>query len=327
MRKNAQFAAFAGLALALGQCLGACSGSGASNLFSDANGSGGGTVGGLSSGGTSSSGASALGGAGGAPVGGGGGNGGAGGAGAAPAGGVPGGGMSGAATGESAGTSGSGGSGGESATGGSGGISNGGAGGSGGGGGTLLISQIKTRGIAGAADEFVEIYNPTGAAIAFDASWSVSVRTAVVATTACAMQGQVSRFVGSGQSIPSHGHLLITGTGYNGAAASDGQLLVTVQDAGSLLLEHGNSVVDAVCFYYNATTDSVLTACSTPYTCEGTPVSNLPHDNTGAGNIDASIERKPGGAAGNATDTNDNATDFEAQAPSEPRGLASPVTN
>jgi hypothetical protein len=243
---------------------------------------------------------------------------------------VPGAGTSGAATGgsagESAGTSGSGGSGGESATGGSGGISDGGASGSGDGG-DLLISQIKTRGIAGAADEFVEIYNPTGAPITFDASWSVSVRTAVVATTACALQGLVPRFVGSGQSIPSHGHLLITGTGYNGAAASDGRLLATVQDAGSLLLEHGNGVVDAVCFYYNATTYSVLTACSTPYTCEGTPASNLPHDNTGAGNVDASIERKPGGAAGNATDANDNATDFEAQAPSEPRGLTSPATN
>jgi hypothetical protein len=41
---------------------------------------------------------------------------------------------------------------------------------------------------------------------------------------------------------------------------------------------------------------------------------------------DASIERKPGGAGGNCTDTGDNASDFTAQTPATPMSTASPPT-
>ncbi|HTA91417.1 MAG TPA: lamin tail domain-containing protein [Polyangiaceae bacterium] len=332
MRESPRFAARTVLALALAQCLSACSSSGDSNLFSGTSSSGGSqggagasgghtSSGGLTSGGAAASGAGTTGGAGGSTVGaagssaaGGTPSGGMGGGNVAGAGGMPSGGASGA---ESGGSGGAGTGGGSGAAGGS---------GSGGGGSVLLISQIETRGLAGAADEFIEIYNPTDAAVTFDSSWSIMGRGAVTTVAACESVAVGPRYTGNGQSIPSHGHLLVTGSMYGGTAVSDGQLLVTVQDAGSLFLTHNASVIDAVCFYYSPVTQAVLETCPTAYTCEGNPVSNLPHDNTAAGNVDESIERRPGGLAGNATDVNDNASDFQTQAPSEPRGLASPPT-
>jgi hypothetical protein len=41
--------------------------------------------------------------------------------------------------------------------------------------------------------------------------------------------------------------------------------------------------------------------------------------------VDASIERKPGGNLGNCIDTDDNSVDFAAIAPSLPQNLASPA--
>jgi hypothetical protein len=58
-------------------------------------------------------------------------------------------------------------------------------------------------------------------------------------------------------------------------------------------------------------------------------VNNLPHDNamSVAGNVDASIERKPGGALGNGTDTGSNVADFTgAVTPANPQNLASAPT-
>jgi hypothetical protein len=58
------------------------------------------------------------------------------------------------------------------------------------------------------------------------------------------------------------------------------------------------------------------------YGCEGMPAMNV-HDNTAGTNVDESIERKPGGTAGNGQDINDNATDFAALTPSNPQSSAS----
>jgi hypothetical protein len=59
--------------------------------------------------------------------------------------------------------------------------------------------------------------------------------------------------------------------------------------------------------------------------CAGTPATN-PHDNTTNTDTDASIVRLPGGAAGNCTDTGNNAVDFIAESPSTPEDSASPPT-
>jgi hypothetical protein len=77
--------------------------------------------------------------------------------------------------------------------------------------------------------------------------------------------------------------------------------------------------VDAVCYYFGTN------PFDTTFTCAGTPVVN-PHDNTTSTNTDQSVERKPGGAGGNCTDTGNNAADFGTQSPATPQSSLSPPT-
>jgi hypothetical protein len=196
----------------------------------------------------------------------------------------------------------------------------------------LLISEVQTRGSAGAADEFIEIYNPMSVPVTFSNQWTIAGRSAASTLATCATSTVTNRATGSGQIIPAHGHLLIVGSAYDGTATSDGTLGSGFTDASSVILRYTSSSIvtisDAVCFYYDATTQSVLTDCATPYTCEGAPVSNLPHTNTtsATSNVDTSIERKPGGLLGNAQDTGDNATDFTPATISNPQNISSAPT-
>lgn len=134
-----------------------------------------------------------------------------------------------------------------------------------------------------------------------------------------------SRWVGSGgKKIPAFGHFLVTGTGYVAPPASDDSLITGITDSSSLRLVHGAATIDAVCYAFDATKSAVLQMAG--YTCEGTPVSNAPHDDNAAGNVDKSIERKPGGAAGNCTDTGDSSADFVSATPATPQNTMSPAT-
>jgi hypothetical protein len=187
----------------------------------------------------------------------------------------------------------------------------------------LLISQVQTRGDNGGNDEFVELYNPGAAAVTFDASWSLLSRSAF---GTCTGNTLAPRFTGAGEVIPAHGHVLyVNSSGYNGATTGDATYSIGIVDASSVVLEHTGTVVDALCFYYDATTLSALSSCSIAYICEGIPVRNL-HDNTGSTNTDSSLERRPGGSLGNMTDTGDNASDFLANPSADPHNLSSGPT-
>jgi hypothetical protein len=185
---------------------------------------------------------------------------------------------------------------------------------------SLLISQVQTRGDGAASDEFVELYNPTAVPVTFDSTWTLTARST-------SSTSYTSRITGAGQVIPAHHHILYAGTAYTAAPTADATLSSGITDASSLVLRHSGNVVDALCFYYDATTQAVYSNDLT-YVCEGTPVSNLPHNNSsnGSSNTDASLERKPGGALGNTQDTNDNATDFSSGIVPDPHNLASPAT-
>lgn len=139
--------------------------------------------------------------------------------------------------------------------------------------------------------------------------------------------GYNKRWTGSGKVIPAHGHFLIAFTGYTQSPAADEELSTGITDATSLRLLHSGNKVDAVCYAYSATTQMPFTTDAT-YDCEGTPADNLPHNNgnTAASNADVSIERKPGGVAGNCTDSGNNAADFTSQAPATPMNSMSPPT-
>jgi hypothetical protein len=185
--------------------------------------------------------------------------------------------------------------------------------------GHVVISEIRSRGLGGATDEFVELYNPTATPVTLDSAWVIQSRSSTAATYSTC-------WTGSGKSVPAYGHYLIAGTGYVQTPTKDDTLVVGITDAASLQLIQSSSAIDAVCFSFDVAGSTALMGVG--YVCEGTPVSNLPHDNTtsSASNSDVSIERRPGGAGGNCTDTGDNASDFETQAPATPQDTTSNPT-
>ena len=193
-----------------------------------------------------------------------------------------------------------------------------------------MLSQIKTRGLINGSDEWVEIYNPGSTPVTFDSTWALEARNATTDTSGCSVSPYAAyglRFNGGGQVIPPHGHILYANSaGFSESATTpaDGTYSSNfgIPDAASVILLHGSAIIDALCFYYDATTLATLTGCSVPYTCKGTPVTN-PHNNTSATDTNESLERKPGGSGGNTSDTGDNATDFQVASPADPHDLAS----
>jgi hypothetical protein len=176
----------------------------------------------------------------------------------------------------------------------------------------LLISEVRTRGSAGASDDFIELYNPTNAPIQLDSSWSLlAVSVGNVAYT--------KRWVGSAAAIAPHGHYLIAGSGYAQSPAADAPLSPSITDAASIELDHGGATIDVLCFYEDLAT---LAGLGLGYTCEGSPILN-PHDDTDTTNTDQSLERRPGGKFGHCVDTDDNASDFFVQAPATPQSSVS----
>jgi hypothetical protein len=182
-------------------------------------------------------------------------------------------------------------------------------------------TQVRTRGVAGGADEFVELYNPTPVAVTLDSTWKLQARNGA---GTCTSNSYATKFTGAGQTIAPRSYLLLAGSGYTQQPARDAAL-GSITDASSLVLFHGPAVADALCFYFNGASQTNLTTCSTAYTCEGTPVSNSPHNDgtSAASNSDVSLERRPGGPDGNGQETADNATDFQSITPARPRSSAS----
>src|SRR6185369_13598431 len=100
-------------------------------------------------------------------------------------------------------------------------------------------------------------------------------------------------------------------------------LTAGIADEASIRLLYMGAVVDAVCYAYSPQT--LATFMTDPsFTCEGMPATN-PHNNSIDTNVDASIERNPGGGYGSCSDTGDNATDFTIRVPATPEiGVISP---
>ncbi len=172
---------------------------------------------------------------------------------------------------------------------------------------TSSCSARSRRGSAGANDEFIEICNPMSIAVKFDGAWAVWGRGA---TSACSNLDQ--RYVGAGQMIPPHGHLLIANsTGFDGGVAPDGTYTSgkSMSDCGQLVLLRKAQLVDSVCFYFSATTQSEPDLRDAPH--DVVPLSGRrgeqPRRTTTApartSPNDETFERLPGGAAGNRQST------------------------
>ena len=186
----------------------------------------------------------------------------------------------------------------------------------------LVISEIRSRGATvgmTAADEFIELYNPTSAAVVLDATWTIEARS-----TTSGSYGV--RWTGMGKTSPVHGHFLIANTGYSQMPAKDEISVASgITDASSVTLKHAGVLIDAVCYGFSAGTKATLIGAG--YFCEGTPADNLPHNNLpGVGDANVSIQRLPGGALGNCIDTGDNAADFFTTTPAAPQNSTSATT-
>ena len=173
----------------------------------------------------------------------------------------------------------------------------------------VVISEIRFRGPLGGNDEFVEIYNNSDGP-ADISGWQLlgSSNTAPTGARATVPANVV---------LPGRAHYLFVNTaaaGYSGAVPGDMSYTTGVADNGGIALATaGGSIVDQVGITTTATSYREGTAIATQLTT----------------NVDRGYERKPGGLASTLQDTNDNASDFQLTAPSNPQNIelmASPAS-
>lgn len=164
----------------------------------------------------------------------------------------------------------------------------------------IVISEFRVRGPNGAADEFIELYNLSGAPVSIG-GWKIrgSNNTGGVSDRAT---------ITAGTTLQPGCHYLITnsstsGGPYSGSVPGDQTYTTGITDDGGIALTlPDNTIVDAV----GMSTGSAFK--------EGTVLASL-----GSSNTDRGYERKPGGAAGSTTDTDNNANDFQLITPSDPQ--------
>jgi DNA/RNA endonuclease G (NUC1) len=167
---------------------------------------------------------------------------------------------------------------------------------------TVVISEFRTRGLGGANDEFVELYNVTGSPINIG-NWKInrSNGTGTVNT-------QIT--ISAGTMIPAFGHFLATNSsGYSGSVPGNQTYGTGITDDGGIAILNDSNVV----------IDQVGMSAGSAYK-EGNLLSQL------TTNVNRSHERKAGGANGSTQDTDDNGNDFQLITPSDPQNLSSPPT-
>jgi len=176
----------------------------------------------------------------------------------------------------------------------------------------LVISEVRSRGLSGAADEFVEIYNPTSAPVTLDPLWKIESRNAGGSVYA-------TRWTGSGETIPAYGHFLVAGSAYTQLPVEDASLTSGITDESSVRLKQDTVVVDAIC-YCGMGSGNCNAFTQVGYSCEMNPMVN---PNASGADDDVGMERKAGGTQGNCVDTINSLNDFVAITPAKPQNLAS----
>lgn len=163
----------------------------------------------------------------------------------------------------------------------------------------LVISEFRSLGPNGAGDEFVELYNPSGAAVNIG-SWMIR------NSSSCGSSLSTLVTIPSNTVLQAGQHYLIAATG-SSASGADQTYTASIADDGGLALANGSGTI----------VDQAGMCVSTEYR-EGTFLTPL------AGTSNQSYERKPGGST-SCYDTNNNATDFAHISPANPQNRASPI--
>ena len=163
---------------------------------------------------------------------------------------------------------------------------------------SIVISEFRARGAAGADDEFIEIFNATNNSVTLN-NWVLR-KSSGCGTT-------LADIATINTTIPSGGYYLVAKSpGFTGTA--DLTYTTTISDDGGIALINGATIIDQVGM------------CSTTTYQEGTTLAPLTTD------VNQSYERKAPGEIRNCTDTNNNAADFVRNASSSnPQTSSSPA--
>jgi endonuclease G, mitochondrial len=169
---------------------------------------------------------------------------------------------------------------------------------------TVVISEFRVRGPNGAADEFVELFNVSSSPVDIS-GWKISGSNNAGSVSARAT-------IPANTTIGAGCFYLVTnsstsGGPYSGPVPGNLTFATGITDDGGIgLLNPANVAIDQV----GMSNGSAYK--------EGTVLVSL-----GSSNLNRGYERKPGGAAGNGTDTDDNASDFQQITPSNPQNASS----
>ena len=179
--------------------------------------------------------------------------------------------------------------------------------------GHIVISEFRTLGPLGADDEFVELYNPTGAAVNIG-GWLIK------KSSGCGTSIQTLMTITSGTILQPGQHYLLASVNNSLPTTNqpDQTFTLNIADTGGLALVNSSLSVDQVGM------------CAGTYYHEGNflqplPIAPLPETPTPSpGTSSQSYERKPGGNTA-CYDTNDNASDFALISPAHPQNQDSEV--
>jgi hypothetical protein len=163
----------------------------------------------------------------------------------------------------------------------------------------LVISEFRSRGPHGDIDEFVELYNPSGAAVNIGA-WMIKASAICGTSITNLVTIPANTILLAGQ------HYLVAATGSSISGTDQTYPASLADNGGVALVTVSGTVVDQVGM------------CTTTQYQEGTILLPL------TGTSDQSYERKPGGAT-SCYDTNNNAGDFALISPSNPQNKTSPI--
>ena len=178
----------------------------------------------------------------------------------------------------------------------------------------LVISEFRARGWYGpdgSADEFVELFNPGGAAVNIG-NWMIKKSGSCASSSGAAVSNLVT--IPAGTILKAGQHYLLAAAGSYLASSSSTSPRPDLTFPASLADDGGLALVNSA----GSLVDQVGMCSSTRYR-EGTTLSPL------EGASDSSYERKPGGLTA-CYDTNNNSADFALLTVASPLNKSSPIT-